>query len=144
MSFRLAAIAWILAPTVVMAAGCGAHESAIAAAPPEGGSPNTAVAEGALKGTLYEPARQFVHRYCWGCHGKDGQDPKQKGAYPAFHVDTHEDWAMSRTILLAVLDKWNPDGEIMPPPDALEPSDDDRRTMLDWIRRNSPNSADGK
>jgi hypothetical protein len=144
MSLRFAAIARILAPMVVMAAGCGAHESATVAAAPDGGPSPTVVVEGALRGTLYEPARQFVQRYCWGCHGKDGQDPKQKVAYPAFHVDTYEDWAMSRTILLAVLDKWNPDGDVMPPPDAVAPSDGDRRAMLDWIRRNSPNSADGK
>jgi mono/diheme cytochrome c family protein len=144
MSLRFAAIARILAPAAVTAAACAARESATVAAAPDGGSPPTVVAEGALTGTLYEPARQFVQRYCWGCHGKDGQDPQQKGAYPAFRVDTYEDWATSRTILLAVLDKWNPDGDVMPPPDADEPSDDDRRTMLDWIRRNSPNSADGK
>ena len=141
---RITAIALTLTPAAAVAVGCAARESAAAAAAPDGGPSNTVVAEGALQGTLYDPARKFVQKYCSGCHGKDGQDPKQKVAYPAFHVDTYEDWAASRTILLAVLDKWNPDGDVMPPPDAIEPPDGDRRTLLDWIRRDSPNTTDGK
>jgi hypothetical protein len=85
-----------------------------------------------------------VQKYCAACHGKDGQDPKQKVAYPAFHVDTYDEWASSRTILLAVLDEWHPDGDVMPPPDALEPSRAERLMILDWIRRSSPNSPDGR
>jgi uncharacterized membrane protein len=144
MRSRFTGMAPILTPALAIAVGCASRESPTAAAAPDGGSSNTAVADGPLKGTLYEPARQIVQKYCSGCHWKDGQDPRQKVAYPAFHVDTYEDWATSGTILLAVLDKWHPDGDVMPPPDAIEPPDDDRRTLLDWIRRNSPNSSDGK
>jgi hypothetical protein len=127
---------------LVATAGCSPREDASSAA--EGGSPGIAGVEAALQGARYEPGRRFAHKFCSGCHWKDGQDPKQRVAYPAFHVDTYEEWAASRTILLAVLDKWNPDGDIMPPLDAVEPPDDDRRLILDWIRRNSPNTTDGR
>jgi len=97
-----------------------------------------------MRGTLYAPGRKFGQSYCGGCHAERGTDPKQKVAYPAFHVDSYEDWASSRTILLAVLDKWNPDGDVMPHPDAVEPPDAERRLVLQWIRRGSPNTADGQ
>jgi uncharacterized membrane protein len=122
--------------------GCAARETAAEAA--EGGAPSTVADQRALQGVRYEPGRRFVQKYCSGCHWKDGQDPKQRVAYPAFHVDTYDDWAASRTILLAVVDKWNPDGDIMPPLDAVEPPDDERRLILDWIRRNSPNTPEGR
>ncbi|HMI82766.1 MAG TPA: cytochrome c [Polyangiaceae bacterium] len=96
-----------------------------------------------MKGVRYVSGRQFVQKYCAGCHSRDGQDPKRGVAYPAFRVDTYDDWLSSRTILSAVLDKWNPDGDVMPPPDAMEPSDEERRTILAWIGRNSPNRVDG-
>jgi hypothetical protein len=98
----------------------------------------------AMKGTLYAPGRKFGQSYCGGCHAEQGNDPKQKVAYPAFHVDSYEDWASGRTILLAVLDKWSPDGDVMPPPDAVEPPDAERRLILDWVRRGSPNTAEGQ
>jgi uncharacterized membrane protein len=110
----------------------------------DAGGPDTGVSEGALRGAVYEPGRKFVRSYCACCHGKDGTDSKQQIAYPAFQVDTYEEWATSRTILLAVLDKWNPDGDVMPPPDAREPPDGERRLVLDWIRRGSPNNAEGR
>jgi len=143
MALRFTAMASMVALVEALAAGCAARGST-AEASMDAGSSNTSVAEGALKETLYEPGRRFVQTYCAQCHWRDGQDPKQKVAYPAFHVDTYDDWAASRTILLAVLDKWNPDGDVMPPLDAAEPPDDQRRTILDWIRRNSPNTRDGK
>jgi hypothetical protein len=73
-----------------------------------------------------------------------GQHPKQASAYQTFQVDSYEQWSFSKTILLAVLDKWNPDGEVMPPPEAyLHPADDELRLILDWVRRGMPNTVDG-
>jgi uncharacterized membrane protein len=123
-----------LALHAVIGGGCATHDVA----------PSRERAEGALTGTRYEIGRRFASKYCVECHAKDGRDPKQKVAYPAFHADTYDDWVSSRTILLAVVDKWNPDGDVMPPPDALEPPDEERRLILDWIRRGSPNTSDGK
>jgi uncharacterized membrane protein len=134
---------------LIAAEGCSTPpETPSARDPLEGGSADAKLEDqgdlqGALKGTNYAPARKFVQTYCSGCHWQDGQDPRQSVAYPAFHVDTYEDWVGGHTILLAVLDKWNPDGDLMPPAGAVQPPDDERRLILDWIRRNSPNTADG-
>jgi hypothetical protein len=69
-----------------MIAGCasGEQSAATVGTSVDGGSEEIA---GPLQGTLYAPARRFVRSYCAGCHWKDGKDPKQKVAYPAFHVD---------------------------------------------------------
>jgi hypothetical protein len=73
-----------------------------------------------------------------------GTHAKQQVAYPAFRVDTYEQWATGGTIIPAVLDKWNPDGTVMPPPEAPGfPPDDQRMLILDWVRRGSPNTASG-
>ncbi len=97
-----------------------------------------------MSGTLYDPGRRFVETYCSPCHWQAGENAKRPAAYQAFQVDTYEQWAMSRTILLAVLDKWMPDGVVMPPADApAAPPDDERRAILEWIRRGSPNTPSG-
>jgi hypothetical protein len=106
--------------------------------------PGTGAAEPAMKGTVYEAGRVFAQTYCSPCHWKGGQHPRRVAAYPAFQVDTYEQWATGRTIIPAVLDKWNPDGKVMPPPEAPEfPSDDDRRLILGWVRAGSPNTISG-
>ena len=144
MTLRLMRLVPMLAVAVPLDAGCDAHETTPAHRTGHAESSGATSGQGAMDGTLYGPGRQFAQTYCASCHWRDGQDPKQHVAYPAFHVDTYDDWASSRTILLAVLDKWNPDGDVMPPPDAIEPADEERRTILDWIRRNSPNTRDGE
>jgi hypothetical protein len=97
-----------------------------------------------MKGTLYEPGRTFGQKYCSPCHWAGGQNPKQSVAFQSFQIDTYDDWATGRTIIPAVLDKWNPDGKVMPPPEAPAfPPDDERRLILDWVRRGSPNTPDG-
>jgi hypothetical protein len=105
---------------------------------------DAALVEPAMLGTLYEPGRTFGQTYCSPCHWKGGRHPKQSVAYPAFQVDTYVLWAAGRTIVPAVLDKWNPDGAVMPPPEAPGfPPDDERMSILDWVRRGSPNTLDG-
>jgi hypothetical protein len=98
----------------------------------------------AMLGTLYEPGRSFGQTYCSPCHWKGGQHPRQPAAYPAFQVDTYEQWASVPQIVPTVLDKWHPDGVVMPPPEALVfPADDERMLILDWARRGSPNAPNG-
>jgi hypothetical protein len=109
-----------------------------------GGSPDAAGVEPAMKGTLYDAGRTFAQTYCSPCHWKGGQHAKQPVAYPAFQVDTYDEWATGQTIITAVLDKWNPDGTVMPPPEApKDPPDDERKTILDWVQRGSPNTPSG-
>lgn len=108
------------------------------------GGADGAQEDASMVGTLYEPGRKFGQTYCSPCHSKGGQHPKQSVAYPGYQVDTYETFSFSKTILLAVLDKWNPDGPVMPPPEAyVDPPDDERRLMLDWVRRGMPNTVDG-
>jgi len=126
----------------VAVSACGAADSALEGSGADGAS-NTPGVDPPMKGTLYEPGRHFGQTYCSPCHWKGGQDPQQPRAVVAFRVDTYEDWATSPTILLAILDKWNPDGNVMPPPDAIEPPDDQRRLILAWVRRGLPNTIDG-
>jgi hypothetical protein len=124
----------VLLVTVVAASACGSSDR----------TTETFAVEASMKGTLYEPGRVFGQTYCSPCHWKGGQNPKRSGAYQAFQMDTYEQWATGRVIIPAVLDKWNPDGRVMPPPEAPEfPSDDDRRLILDWVRRGSPNTPGG-
>jgi hypothetical protein len=99
----------------------------------------------AMQGTLYEPGRKFGQTYCSPCHWKGGQHPRQPAAYPAFQVDTYPQWASVPRIVPTVLDKWNPDGAVMPPPEAIVfPTDDERMSILDWALRGSPNTLDGR
>src|SRR5689334_1479102 len=72
----------------------------------------------AMAGTVYDPGRKFGQAYCSPCHWKDGKHARQPAAYPAFQVDTYEQWASVPRIVPTVLDKWNPDGVVMPPPEA--------------------------
>src|SRR5256885_7706162 len=90
---------------------CGAKD-------PGMGTPGAAGPEPAMKGTLYEPGRTFAQTYCSPCHWAGGTHAKQPFAYPAFQIDTYAEWATGTTIIPAVLDKWMPDGSVMPPPEA--------------------------
>jgi hypothetical protein len=126
-------------------AACGAHGPGSGSPNGTGGSVDASDLEPAMKGTLYDAGRVFGQTYCSPCHWKGGQHPKQPVAYVAFQVDTYEQWATGGTIIPAVLDKWNPDGTVMPPPEAPAfPPDDERMSILDWVRRGSPNTASGQ
>jgi hypothetical protein len=125
---------------VALAASACASQGSSAGA---GGTTDTGIAL-AMQGTNYSAGRTFGQTYCSPCHWKGGQHPKKPVAYPAFQVDTYAQWATGGTIIPAVLDKWNPDGVVMPPPEAPAfPPDDQRMLILDWVRRGSPNTPDG-
>jgi cytochrome c5 len=89
-----------------------------------------------------QQADQFAARYCAACHSEAGQDRSRPRAHRIFDLDAAGKWQGSRRILLAVLDKWHLDGKIMPPPRAHpQPSDDERRAIIDWIARGAPGAA---
>jgi cytochrome c5 len=95
--------------------------------------------------SVSEQAEQFATRYCAGCHSEAGQDPLRPRAHRIFDLDAAGKWRGSRRILLAVLDKWHLDGKIMPPPRAHpQPSDDERRAIIDWIAHGAPSAAPSK
>ena len=110
-----------------------------------GSSTKPSAADPAMWGTLYEPGRTFVQTYCGACHWSDGGHAKQPIAYAVFQVDTYDEWSGYHTMVSTVLDKWSSDGIVMPPPEAPAfPPDDQRRLVLDWVRRGSPNTPDGR
>jgi hypothetical protein len=135
----------VCALAALSAAACAAKGSGTNASSGAGGaSADTSGPEPAMKGTIYEAGRVFGQTYCSPCHWIGGKHAKQPVAYVAFQVDTYEQWATGGTIIPAVLDKWNPDGTVMPPPEAPSfPPDDQRMLILDWVRRGSPNTPSG-
>ena len=99
----------------------------------------------AMTGTRYPAGKRFVERYCAGCHTEAGADPQKRRAYAVLQLDTYEQWKGSQKVLTAVLDRWHLDGRLMPPPTARpQPTDAERRAALDWLRRGSPNTPDGR
>jgi len=109
---------------------------------------DSAAREGAARpmaGTAFPAARRFVEKWCADCHTASGTSPKHDLAYPELHLDTYDDWRLHQPGIRSVIDKWHLEGKIMPPPTVkAQPSDDDRRAMLAWIARGSPNTVDGK
>jgi cytochrome c5 len=98
-----------------------------------------------LAGARWAPARAFVARYCAECHTEHGTNPRKKKALPQQRLDTYEQWRSHASVLRGVLDKWNPDGKTMPPKGArATPTDEERKAMLDWLARGSPNTVDGR
>ena len=122
---------------------------ALAACRPSGSAVDGPDAKNAgvkLKDIRYEPGRKFAQTYCTPCHTENGTHPEQPKGYEVFQVDTYEQWRTNRTILLAVIDKWHLDGHLMPPEAALakDPADADRKQVIEWLQRGSPNTPEGQ
>lgn len=98
-----------------------------------------------MQGCKYPAASAFVEKYCSGCHTSTGGDALKKRAYAVLQLDTYDDWKAGTKVITAVLDKWHLDGKIMPPPKATaQPTDAERKAILDWLGRGSPNTPSGK
>jgi len=98
----------------------------------------------AMKGCHYPAASAFVEKYCAGCHTSTGTQAQKKRAYAVLQLDTYDEWKEQTKVITAVLDKWHLDGKIMPPPKAsAQPTDAERKAILDWLARGSPNTAAG-
>lgn len=101
-----------------------------------------------LAGCKYPAATAFVDKYCASCHTQGGVAPDaktKKRAYGVLQLDTYEQWKADTKVITAVLDKWHLDGKIMPPAKAVsQPTDAERKAILDWLARGSPNTLDGK
>lgn len=106
--------------------------------------------EGCLTDVAYEPARRLVSRYCADCHSAGGNHETHKDAWGhAIRLDLHAEWVSGERHLKERLD---PDVAAAqdPPLDAmpllafpLQPTQAERDTLLDWIKRGSPNTASG-
>lgn len=116
----------------------------------DGGGPKPIVTEGALTDVLYEPARRLVSRSCADCHAQGGNNGTHQDAWGhAIRLDTYAEWVSGRRVLLERLDRsvaamQDPPLDTMPSAGFLYPlTDAERDTLLQWIRRDSPNTESG-
>lgn len=104
----------------------------------------SAEAPRAMPDARYAAGRAFALTYCAPCHTSAGTHAKRAKALAAFTMDSFADWQAAFGVVRGVLDRWHPDGKVMPPDDApKQPSDSERRTILQWVERGSPNTPDG-
>jgi hypothetical protein len=98
-----------------------------------------------LAGCIYEPARDFVARYCSACHSSQASNRISQRAAEALLLDTYSQWLAASVKIPRRLDRDSLLGKIMPPltfPD--QPGNAERRAVVDWLRRGSPNTPDGR
>lgn len=98
----------------------------------------------ALQGTEYLHAQTLVGRYCADCHTANGRHADQPRAWSLLPLDTYAQWRRHQDLIAGRLAPDHPGGALMPPAQfPAQPSAAERGLLLDWIARNSPNSADG-
>jgi uncharacterized membrane protein len=119
--------------------------------PETSGQPKPPVTEGALADVAYAPAKRLVGRYCSDCHARNGGHENHADAWGhALRLDSHEEWVEARNRLLERLDsavaaEQDPPVDVMPQAAfPLQPTRAERDTLLDWIRRGSPNTPSGE
>ena len=113
-------------------------------------APKPIVTEGCLVDAAYEPAKRLVSLYCADCHARAGNDPSHDDAWGhAIRLDTYAEWAKGSKHLLERLDPAVAAAQD-PPVDPMpltgfryQPSQAERDTLLDWLKRGSPNTPSG-
>jgi hypothetical protein len=75
----------------------------------------------------HERVEPILERYCYGCHGYGASEGGH--AFDEFKSDQD----LVGNIKLWQLVSKNVRTHIMPPPDELQPTDDERRVLFDWI-----------
>jgi mono/diheme cytochrome c family protein len=138
---RLKMMEWIdrFAPNTVDGSGIG-----------DSVSTKGIVTSGAVQGLVYEPAAKIVNRYCADCHTVGGLNPEQPDAWNyAIRLDTYALWDSYPTYILE--EHLDPvlaaqkSLTLMPPEHfPLQPTSGERQLLLDWLRRGSPNTVDGR
>jgi uncharacterized membrane protein len=112
--------------------------------------PKPIVTTGCLKDCAYEPARRLVSLYCADCHAEGGNDASHDDAWGhAIALDTYAQWAKGSKHLRERLDPAVAAAQD-PPVDPMpltgfkyQPSQAERDTLLDWLKRGSPNTPSG-
>jgi uncharacterized membrane protein len=104
---------------------------------------------GALRGSLYDTATTLVRKYCADCHTEGGFNARQWDGWAAVQFDTYAQWKAFDASDLAR--RIHPDSasnlglNLMPPGDyGVQPTEAERSVLLEWLRRGSPNTADGR
>ena len=112
--------------------------------------PKPIVTEGCLVDCAYEPARRLVSLYCADCHAEGGNDESHGDAWGnAIRLDTYAQWAKGSKHLLERLDPATAAAQD-PPVDPMpltgfahQPGQAERDTLLEWLKRGSPNTPSG-
>ena len=98
-----------------------------------------------LAGCKYEAARSIVARYCADCHSPKGSDPKHERASRILTVDTYAEWMGASRAIPGRVDLDSLEASPMPPRKySRQPSLEERKLLVDWVRRGSPNTPDGR
>jgi hypothetical protein len=112
--------------------------------------PKPIVTVGCIQDCAYEPARRLVSLYCADCHSEGGHNESHHDAWGnAIRLDTYAQWAKGSKHLLERLDPetaaaQDPPVDPMPSTGFLyQPTQAERDTLLDWLKRGSPNTPSG-
>ena len=98
-----------------------------------------------MEGVRFRFAAEFTGKYCVDCHSATGNNPKRPKAFPNLNVDTYAGWMEAAGAVPSVLDKTALEAPVMPPSAYRhQPSDSERRVIVDWVVRGSPNTPDGR
>ncbi len=106
------------------------------------------VTSGAMQGLVYTQAFNILNRYCADCHAEVGLNRDQPDAYFALRIDTYAAWKSIPTrITLRRLDldsvsKYQ-QGPMPPESFGNQITLAERKLVIDWLTRGSPNSVDG-
>jgi uncharacterized membrane protein len=99
----------------------------------------------ALQGCRYAAARALVEKYCANCHSSHGTSRSQERAYRSFSVDTYAEWLAASREVPGRVDKDSLEGKIMPPPwSTMQPTLAERKLLIAWVKRGSPDTPGGE
>jgi len=101
-----------------------------------------------LMGYRWPEAENFVRKYCSDCHAPGGRHPQSVQAMLYLMLDTYDQWHKREEKIKGRIDTAaDPLSINVMPPDTLplekKPTVEERRRMMEWIDRFSPNTPDG-
>ena len=140
--------AFFILPVVFLLTACsgGAGPSGGSRGPnPPGSASATGSAGPVLEGCLYVEARAFAGKYCSDCHSSRGSNDLRGRASRILSVDSYGEWIGSAGAIPGRLDLDSLELGPMPPPEyPVQPTQAERRMIVDWVKRGSPNTPDGR
>jgi hypothetical protein len=107
------------------------------------------VISGAMQGLAYAPAFKLLNRYCADCHTEVGLNRDQPDGYLALRIDTYAAWqVIPARITLRRLDldsvvKYQ-QGTMPPESFGYQITLAERKLLIDWLTRGSPNTVEGQ
>ena len=99
----------------------------------------------ALADCRFPAARAFANTYCADCHTRGGTHMAQPKAIRKLAMDTYAEWLAGSRDIPGRLNLDSLEGKAMPPSRfSRQPTAEERRMIIDWVRRGSPNTEDGR